>query len=57
MLASHLLPRFGAERLEDVTPAMIEAWRAALGPELSPRTKNKLLVVLHGVFRRAQTVW
>jgi len=57
VLASHLLPRFGSEQLEDITPAMIEAWRAALGRNLSPRTKNKLLVVLHGVFRRAQTAW
>ena len=27
------------------------------GPALAARTKNKWLVVLHGVFRRAQTVW
>ncbi|MEA2181281.1 MAG: hypothetical protein QOF69_466, partial [Solirubrobacteraceae bacterium] len=52
---AHLLPRFGNERIEDVTPAMIEDWRASLDPHLSSRTKNKLLVVLHGVFRRAKT--
>ena len=54
---AHLLPAFGADRIEDVTPASIEAWRASLGADLSSRTKNKLLVVLHGVFRRAQSVW
>jgi integrase len=52
-----LVPAFGDVRLEDVTPAMIERWRASLPPELSNRTKNKLLVMLHGVFRRAQAVW
>ena len=36
---------------------MIEAWRASFGPHLAARTKNKWLVVLHGIFRRAQTVW
>ncbi len=36
---------------------MIEEWRTSFGPRLAARTKNKWLVVLHGVFRRAQTVW
>jgi integrase len=53
----HLVPAFGDVRLEDVTPAMIGRWRAALSRELSNRTKNKLLTMLHGVFRRAQSVW
>lgn len=57
VIEAHLLPRFGDERIEDVTPAMIEGWRATLGAALTSRTKNKLLVVLHGVFRRAQSVW
>jgi integrase len=57
IIDAHLLPRFGSERIEDVTPAMIDEWRASLGAHLSSRTKNKLLVVLHGIFRRAQTVW
>ncbi len=57
IIEAHLLPAFGAERIEDVTPTTIEAWRASLGPGLASRTKNKLLVVLHGVFRRAQAVW
>ena len=48
-------------RVEDVTPEKIERWRAAVtsadGSPLSNRTKNKLLVLLHGVFRRAQKVY
>jgi len=57
IVEAHLVPRFGAERIEDITPAMIEGWRASFGPHLAARTKNKWLVVLHGIFRRAQTVW
>src|SRR5436190_2648270 len=49
-LNAHLIPAFGAVRLEEITPALIEDWRASLGGSLSNRTKNKLLVVLHGVF-------
>jgi integrase len=55
-LEAHLLPAFGDQALEAVTPAAIDVWRASLAA-LSPRTKNKLLVVMHGVFRRAQHVW
>lgn len=53
---AHLLPAFGDQALESITAASIEAWRTTL-TGLSPRTKNKLLVVMHGVFRRAQHVW
>jgi integrase len=42
--------------LEDITAADIDSWRASLS-DLSPRTKNKLLVVMHGVMRRAGHVW
>ncbi|HET8976783.1 MAG TPA: hypothetical protein VFN87_01420, partial [Solirubrobacteraceae bacterium] len=55
-LDAHLLPTFGGQALESITPAAIDAWCASL-PGLSGRTKNKLLVVMHGVFRRAQHVW
>jgi integrase len=55
-LGAHLLPAFGDQALEAVTPGLIDTWRASL-PGLSNRTKNKLLVVMHGVFRRAQHVW
>src|SRR5690348_16583404 len=49
-LEAHLLPAFGSMRLEEITPAAIDSWRASL-TALSPRTRNKLLVVMHGVFR------
>jgi integrase len=55
-LEAHLLPAFGDLPLESVTPAAIDAWRATL-TGLSSRTKNKLLVVMGGVMRRAQHVW
>ncbi|MDP9384998.1 MAG: site-specific integrase [Actinomycetota bacterium] len=57
VIEAHLVRAFGDERVEDVTAAMIEDWRASLGGTLSNRTKNKLLVVLHGIFRRAQSVY
>jgi integrase len=56
-ITAHLLPAFGAMRVEDVSAATIERWRAELPPTLSPRTKNKLLIQLHGIFRRAQRVY
>jgi integrase len=55
-LEAHLLPAFGSEPLESITAASIDRWRGTL-TGLSNRTKNKLLVVMHGVFRRAQHVW
>jgi integrase len=55
-LNAHLLPAFGDVRLEDLSPAAIDRWRGSL-VGLSPRTQNKLLVVMHGVLHRAQSVW
>jgi integrase len=55
-LNAHLLPAFGECQLEAITVDEIEAWRATL-PGLSNRTKNKLLIQLHGIFRRAQRVY
>jgi integrase len=55
-LQAHLLPAFGAVALEDLSTASIDEWRASL-IGLAPRTKNKLLVVMHGVMRRAASVW
>ena len=61
IVSAHLVPAFGAMRVEEVTPEKIERWRATVtsaeGSPLSNRTKNKLLVLLHGVFRRAQKVY
>lgn len=55
-LNAHLLPAFGDWALESITPAEIEKWRRSL-TGLSNRSKNKLLIQLHGIFRRAQIVW
>ena len=48
--------QFGEKvRLEDVTPEMVEGFRDALVAEdLSDRTVNKYLTVLHGLFVWAQ---
>jgi integrase len=59
----HLLPAFGETRLEDVTTADVEAFAATLvqrehrGRRITPRTRIKVLNVLHGVFARAKKVW
>ena len=52
-LKAHLLPAFGAQPLETITPEQIDAWRRGL-TGLSNPSKNKLLIQLHGIFRRAQ---
>jgi len=55
-LNAHLLPAFGERPIESITAEDIEHWRRGLGG-LSNRSKNKLLIQLHGIFRRAQTVY
>jgi integrase len=55
-LRAHLLPAFGGRPIESITTEDIEAWRRSL-TGLSNRSKNKLLIQLHGIFRRAQMVW
>jgi hypothetical protein len=61
IISAHLEPAFGPMRVEEVTPEKIERWRATVtstdGSALANRTKNKLLVLLHGVFARAQKVY
>lgn len=54
-----LNPEFGELRLEAVTTARIDAYRAHLVDEgrLAPRTINKQLVVVHGILARAQRVY
>jgi integrase len=54
-LEHHLLPAFGERRLVDITPAELERWRAGLS--LSPRTKNKLMIAVGGIYRRAARVF
>jgi Phage integrase, N-terminal SAM-like domain len=58
IISVHLLPAFGETRLEDVSLAAVEAFQAELarrehrGQPITPRTRNKVLNVLHGVFVR-----
>lgn len=54
-LQAHLLPAFGSLVVEDVTPELIERWIA--GFEGSIRTRNKLLIELHGILGRAKKVY
>ena len=49
------IPLWGERRLEDVTGADIERWRAGLSS--GPRTKNKNLTILRGIFKRAARVY
>ena len=55
MINTHLLPAFGPMPVEEVTTAAIEAWVA--GYEGSPRSRNKLLIQLHGILGRAKKVY
>ena len=58
---AHLGPAFGERRVEEITTRDIERWRAAVvqanGDPLSNKSKNNLVVLLHGIFRRAMTVY
>jgi len=54
--ARQLEAHFGKETpLGSITTSTIERWQASL--EVSARTKQKLLVITHGVFRRAAKVY
>jgi integrase len=81
IIDAYLLPAFGARRLEDITTADVERWRAALQSaageqsrlrqaerdraaaavvpvrQLSNSSKNRIVVLLHGVFVRACKVY
>jgi hypothetical protein len=58
----HLLPAFGEAPLESIGVAAVEAFQAQLGQRvysgrpITPRTRNKVLKVLHGIFERARKV-
>jgi integrase len=54
IIRAHLLPAFGALRLEDVTSDRIEGWKATIAA--GNRTKAKILTVLNGVLKRARRV-
>ena len=58
----HLLPVFGEIKLEDITVQEIERWRAGMSSvrvqrELSNKTKNNLLVLMHAIFRHAAKLY
>jgi integrase len=62
IITAYLLPAFGKRRVEDVTTLEIERWRAGLAgvggrDALANNTKNRIVVLLHGVFARAVKVY
>lgn len=48
-------PGFGPRPVEDITTAQIERWIASV--QASPRTRNKLVILMHGILKRARKVW
>jgi integrase len=62
VIDAHLLPVFGSMALEDITAGEIERWRSGMSGtrqrrELSNKTKNNLLVLMHAIFRRAAKLY
>ena len=55
LTADRLVRDLGDVPIEDVTPEMLERWKATL--KLSNRSVAKYLVILHGIFKRAMKVW
>jgi integrase len=55
VVRAHLLPAFGDLPLESVTSRAIEDWAGRL--EGSASKRRLALVLLHGIFRRAMSVW
>ncbi len=54
-IQAHLLPAFGELPVEEVTTAAIEQWLAGFSG--SVRSRNKLLIQLHGILSRARRVY
>jgi integrase len=54
-IEAHLIPAFGKLPVENITTEGIERWIASI--EASPRTRNKLLILLHGILKRARKVY
>jgi len=54
-IEAHLLPAVGSLPVEDVTTTEIERWMA--GFDGSARTRNKLLIQLHGILGRARKAY
>ena len=58
IIDAYLLPAFGDRPVEQITTREIEAWRAGLvegrsGKAIVNATRNRMLVLLHGIFGRA----
>jgi integrase len=52
---THIKPAFGERPVDGVSTREIARWQTRLAERgLSPRTRNKLLTILHGVFQRAR---
>jgi integrase len=54
-IGAHLLPAFGELPVEAVTTEVIERWITGFGG--SARTRNKLLIRLHGILGRARKAY
>jgi integrase len=54
-IEAHLLPAFGSLPIEAATTEEIERWIAGFGESI--RTRNKLLIELHGILGRARRVY
>jgi integrase len=54
-IGAHLLPAFGELPVESVTTEDIDRWIATV--DRSPRTRNKLLILLHGILGRARKLY
>ena len=55
VIGAHLLPACGELAVEDVSAGVIEGWLA--GFDGSTRSRNKLLIQLHGILERARKVY
>jgi integrase len=55
IVRSQLLPAFGPMPLESITTAKVEAWIGTV--RRSANTRQRALVLLHGIFQRARKVW
>ena len=55
VIEAHLLPAFGDVPVEDLTTDDIESWISTV--DRSARTRNKLLIALHGILERARKIY
>ena len=55
VIEAHLPPAFGNVPVEDLTTDGIETWIATV--DRSARTRNKLLIALHGILERGRKVY